>query len=133
MTKTPRYWRENKSRYNMIGAKCGSCGKTYFPPRDLCPECGRKSLGKMEPFKFSGKGTVYSTTLVHEAHEQYDMLKPYNLALIELDEGSRILGQIIDSEPSEIMIGTRVKSTLRKLGEEGKAGIIYYGYKFVKE
>jgi len=133
MTKTPRYWRENQSRYNMIGAKCANCGKAYFPPRTMCPDCGRKSIGKMEEFKFSGAGTIYSTTVVHEAHEQYDMQKPYIIALIELDEGAKILGQIIDAEPGEVKIGDRVRSTLRKLGEEGKAGIIYYGYKFAKE
>jgi len=133
MTKTPRYWRENQSRYNMIGAKCTNCGRNYFPPRTMCPDCGRKSIGKMEEFKFSGAGTVYSTTVVHEAHEQYDMMKPYILALIELDEGARILGQVLDAEPEEVKIGTRVRSAFRKLGEEGKAGIIYYGYKFVRE
>ena len=133
MTKTARYWRENQSRYNMIGAKCANCGKAYFPYRTMCPECGRKSINKMDELKFSGKGSVYSHTVVYEAHEQYEMMKPYILALIELDEGAKILGQIIDSEPSEIQIGTRVRSAFRKLGEEGKAGTIYYGYKFVKE
>lgn len=132
MTKTPRFWRENKSRYNMIGVRCGVCEKTYFPPRMICPDCGRVSIGKMERFKFSGKGTVYSTTVVHEAHEQFEMQKPYVIALVELDEGARVLGQIINCEPNEVEIGTKVKSTLRKLGEEGRSGIIYYGYKFVK-
>jgi uncharacterized OB-fold protein len=133
MTKTPRYWRENQSRYNMIGVKCANCGKAYFPQRTMCPDCGRKSIGRMGEFKFSGAGKIYSITVVHEAHEQYDMQKPYIIALIELDEGAKILGQIIDAEPDDVKIGDRVRSTLRKLGEEGKAGIIYYGYKFAKE
>ena len=133
MTKTPRYWRENQSRYNMIGARCTNCGRTYFPARAMCTECGRKSLGKMERFRFTGKGTIFSVTTVHEAHKQYDLLKPYSLALIELDEGAKILGQIIDCEPGEAKIGMRVKSTFRKLGEEGKSGIIYYGYKFMRD
>lgn len=133
MTKTPRFWRENKSRYNIIGVKCGICNKTYFPPRMVCPNCGRKSIGKMEKFKFSGTGAIFSRTVVHEAHKQFEMQKPYIIALVELDEGSKILGQIIDCEPDDVQIGTRVRSTLRKLGEDGKSGTIYYGYKFVRE
>jgi len=133
MTKTPRFWRENKSRYNIIGVKCGSCNAIFFPSRMICPDCGRKSIGKIERFKFAGGGEVYSMTTVHEAHEQFDMQKPYVIALIKLDEGVNVLGQIVDCDSSEIEIGTKVKSTLRKLGEDGKSGTIYYGYKFVRE
>ncbi|HDP96459.1 MAG TPA: Zn-ribbon domain-containing OB-fold protein [Euryarchaeota archaeon] len=133
MTKTPRFWRENKNRYNLIGVKCGSCNAVYFPSRIICPDCGRKSMGKMDKFKFSGRGTVYSNTVVHEAHEQYEMQKPYAIALIELEEGARVLGQIVDCEPYEVQIGMKVKSTFRKLGQDGKSGTIYYGYKFVRE
>jgi len=127
----PRYWRDNPSRYNLIGVRCGSCGRLFFPPRNVCPECHRKSIGKMEKIRFRGEGEVYSFSVVHEAPPQFEMIKPYVVALIRLDEGVMITSQVIDCDPSEVKIGMRVRSTLRRLGEEGPGGVIHYGYKFV--
>jgi len=41
-----------------------------------------------------------------------------------------LLGQVVDCAPDQVKIGTRVHSVFRKIGEEGKAGVIHYGYKF---
>jgi uncharacterized OB-fold protein len=125
-----RFWRDNECRYNLIGVKCGSCGHLYFPQRTVCPTCHRKSIGKMEKIKLKGEGQVFSYSIVHDAPPQYELMKPYVVAIIELDEGIKITGQIIDCDSAEVHIGMKVKSTLRKLGEEGAAGIIHYGYKF---
>jgi len=59
------------------------------------------------------------------------MQVPYVMAIIELDEGVRLTGQVIDCKPDDVKIGMRVAATFRKLGEDGRAGIIHYGYKFV--
>lgn len=126
-----RYWRENASRYNLIGNKCGNCGRLYFPPRTVCPVCHRKSIGKMEPFKLKGEGEILSFSIVHDAPSQFEELKPYVIAIIQLDEGIRITAPIIDIEPENVKIGLRVRSTMRKLGDEGAAGVIHYGYKFM--
>jgi len=125
-----RYWRENASRYNMIGSRCGNCGKVHFPTRTVCPECRRKSMGKMETVKLSGNGEVVTFSIVHDAPPQLEMQKPYVVAMIKLDEGPIIAGQVIDIAPSEAAIGMRVHAAFRKLGEEGPGGIIHYGYKF---
>jgi uncharacterized protein len=127
----PRYWRENPSRYNMIGVRCGNCGRLFFPPRSVCPDCHRKSIGKMEKMRFRGEGEVYSYSVVHDAPAQFEIIKPYVVALIKLDEGVMITSQVIDCEPSEVSIGMKVRSTLRKLGDDGPGGVIHYGYKFV--
>ena len=126
----PRFWREIPSRYNLYGSKCGSCGSLDFPPRAVCPRCGRKSVGKMERVKLKGRGTVVSYTVVHEAPAQYEMMKPYVLAIIEMEEGCRLTSQVIDVDPSKVKIGMPVEATFRKLGQEGESGIIHYGYKF---
>ncbi|MCU0859007.1 MAG: Zn-ribbon domain-containing OB-fold protein [Thermoplasmata archaeon] len=131
MATAPRYWRENPSRYNLLGFKCNSCGKTYFPPRAICPICHRKSFGKMEPVKLKGEGAIYAFSEVHEGLEELSMQRPYIVAMVELDEGAKVTGQVIDCDACDLKIGTRVRMALRKLSEEGPSGIIHYGYKFV--
>jgi uncharacterized OB-fold protein len=126
----PRFWRENPSRYNLIGVKCGNCGKVLFPPRSVCPVCHRESIGKMEKFKLVGEGEVFSFSVVHDAPSGMEMLKPYVVALIKLQEGVTLTAQVIDVDPAEMHIGMRVRSTLRRIGDEGPGGIIHYGYKF---
>ena len=71
-------------------------------------------------------------TVIHDGPKQFEMQIPYVMAIIELDEGVRLTAQIVECEPNEVKIGMRVKSTFRKLGEDGKAGVIHYGYKFIK-
>jgi uncharacterized protein len=127
---TARFWRENAARYNMIGTQCTVCGKVHFPPRSVCPTCHRKSLGKMQPIRLKGEGEIFSYTVVHEAPSQFEMLKPYVMAIIRMREGVMVTGQIIDVDPHELAIGMKVKATMRKLGTDGPGGIIHYGYKF---
>ena len=126
----PRFWREIGSRYNLYGSRCGSCGTLDFPPRTVCPMCGRKSVGQMERVKLNGKGTVVSYSVIHDAPAQYEMMKPYVLAIVEMEEGCRLTSQIIDVDPAEVKIGMQVETAFRKLGQEGESGIIHYGYKF---
>ena len=48
-----RFWREISQRYNLIGNKCEVCGQVFFPPRESCPQCRRKSMGKIKDQKLS--------------------------------------------------------------------------------
>ncbi|MGD9962752.1 MAG: Zn-ribbon domain-containing OB-fold protein [Thermoplasmata archaeon] len=131
MATAPRFWRQNPSRYNMVGIRCNSCGENFFPPRAICPVCRRKSVGKMELVKFKGEGEIYSLTEVHDGLDERASLKPYVVAMVRLDEGPKVTGQVIDCDPCSLEIGSRVRTVLRKLSEEGDAGVIHYGYKFV--
>ena len=127
-----RFWRETPRRYNLGGSKCTNCGTVYFPPRGVCPECThhRQSIEKMEPFQLSGDGEVFSYSVVHEPAEGFEMQVPYILALVKTKEGPVLTGQVVDIEPKDVAIGLKVRATFRKLREEGKAGVIHYGYKF---
>ncbi len=127
-----RFWRETPRRYNLGGNRCSACTTVYFPPRAVCPTCQkhRQSLGKMEPFTLSGDGEVFSFTLVQEAAEGFEMQVPYVLALIKTTEGPLLTGQIVDISHEEVHIGMRVRAAFRKLREDGRAGVIHYGYKF---
>ena len=127
-----RFWRETPRRYNLGGSKCTMCGTIYFPPRPVCPTCThhRESIGKMVPFQLSGDGEVFSYTVVHDPAEGFEMQVPYVVALVRTVEGPILTGQIVDIDPAEARIGLKVRATFRKLREEGKAGVIHYGYKF---
>jgi uncharacterized OB-fold protein len=125
-----RFWRMIPNRYNLIGTHCTTCGKYYFPPRKMCPSCRRE--GKLEDYKFAGNGKVVTYSVIHTPAKGYALQAPYNIAIIKLDEGTCLTGQVI-CNPKEMKIGMKVHSVFRKLGEESVEGMIYYGTKFVPE
>ncbi len=126
----PRYWREINQRYKGIGSECGNCGKVYFPPREVCPECRRKSIGKMEDKELSGKGEVITFTEIHEPNPEFKMMTPYIMAIVEMEEGVRVTGHLVDANMEDVEPGMEVDVSMRRLGEESPEGLIYYGYKF---
>lgn len=130
MSEVPRFWRESRHRYRLVGTRCLNCDTLHFPPRVICPTCRRESVGKMREEEMSGEGEIYSFTVVHDGLEQFKMQVPYVMALIKMKEGPMVTSQIVDCSPEEIQIGTKVTATLRKVRTEGKGGIIQYGYKF---
>jgi hypothetical protein len=126
----PRFWREIPLRYNLIGNKCSECGKVFFPPRESCPDCRRKSIGKLNEYKLSGKGIIETFTIIYDAPEKFEGQAPYPIAIIKLSEGPKVTAQIVDCDLNKIKIGMKVKSTFRKIQDDGYVGAIYYGYKF---
>jgi uncharacterized protein len=123
-----RGWRHIQQRYNLIGSKCSQCGKVFFPKRVICPECRRR--GKIEDIKLSGKGKIYTYSVINTPTEEFKTLAPYVVAIIELEEGTKITSQIVDCDPEKIEIGDEVEVVFRKIRTEGDDGVISYGYKF---
>jgi len=86
--------------------RCAACGKHVFYPRVLCPHCGSDRLGWVAP---SGRGTVYSTTIVRR--------KPadggdYNIVLVDLEEGVRLLSRVAGIAPEQVKIGMAVRARI---------------------
>ena len=125
-----RFWRKIPQRYNLIGTKCETCGHTFFPGRAICPHCRRS--GKMTEIQFSGKGKVLTYSVIYSSADQYAAMKPYVLAIVELEEGTRLTTHIV-CEPDEVYIGMPVHSVFRILDKEGDDGVIHYGTKFVPD
>lgn len=124
----PRFWRNLKSRYNLIGTKCMTCEEVFFPPRHFCPTCRRMS--KLDKFKLKGEGKIVTYTIIHTAMDGFEDQIPYILAIIKLKDGPRLTAQIVDCEMEDAKIGMEVRSVFRKIQEDGEAGLIHYGYKF---
>jgi len=128
-----RFWRETEGRYNFLGNRCGVCGAVYFPSRPVCPRCHRQSLGKMGDYRLNGMGEVFSFTIVHESTRNFRLQLPYIMALIRMDDGPMVTAQLVDCAIGEVHLGSRVRAVFRKIGEEGRSGVIHYGYKFCLE
>lgn len=124
----PRHWRLRKQRYSLVGEVCPHCEAKIFPPRDVCPECGKDAKTQ---FSFSGRGTVYSYTTVYEPPAGFEESAPYTVAIIKLDEGPMITAQLTDLDGRKVEIGTPVEMVTRRLRQDGdERGMIVYGYKF---
>ncbi len=123
----PLFWRLREAKYRLVGTRCRKCGGLFFPPRSLCPKCRRK--GEIEPFPFSGSGTILSHTVIRSPPEGFEKQSPYAIAIIRLDEGTNISGQVI-GDPKDIGTGKRVRAVFRKMYEDGPEGVISYATKF---
>lgn len=127
----PMYQRALPQRYRLIGQKCLKCGRIIFPPKAACNYCSGSF--EFEEVQLSGKGTVYSYTIIAgggvppEFEEMGKCKGSYPVAIVELDEGPRVIAQLINSS-KEITIGMPVEVVFRKIYEE--EGVIRYGFKF---
>ncbi|MBI4174072.1 MAG: Zn-ribbon domain-containing OB-fold protein [Candidatus Aenigmarchaeota archaeon] len=122
MGSVPMSWRLAKHRYSMVGTRC-ECGQVHFPPLDVCG-CGRQVS---EKFAFSGRGEVVSWTSIHVGPSGFERATPYNVALIKLEEGPVVSGIVVDKK---VEIGQKVRAVFRRLHEDGRGGLISYGFKF---
>src|SRR5712671_5143746 len=87
-----------------------AAGRPVFFPRVLCPFTGSDRL---EWRVSAGIGTVYATTIVHPAEGA-----PFNVALIDCDEGFRLMSRVEDIAASDVKIGMRVKFRVHSQGGE---------------
>ena len=126
-THIPRNWRIRQQRYRLVGERCERCGSALFPPRDTCPHCAEPA---QTPYELSGRGQVYSYSVMYDSPQGYETYLPYTVALIKLEEGPMVTAQLTDVRPDEVHIGMPVEMVTRKLIEEGPEGQILYGYKF---
>jgi uncharacterized OB-fold protein len=124
----PRHWRSMKERYRLLGTYCENCRSSFFPPRKICPKCRRK--GRTRQVEFSGRGRVFSYTVINVGSKTFEKYVPYIIGLVELEEGPRVLSQIVDCKPEDVYIGMEVEACFRKIFEQEDGGIISYGFKF---
>jgi uncharacterized OB-fold protein len=125
-----RYWREIPQRYRLEAAKCKSCGRLFFPPRVVCPECGSRAF---ETTMLAGAGRLLTYTIIRVPPQPFEDQAPYAVGIAEMDDGVKLTAQVVDCDFSDLKVGLRVALEFRRVYEEGEAGVIYYGYKFVPE
>lgn len=108
------FWNEAQE-HRLVLQACLHCGATVFYPRQRCPVCWRDSLTWRE---VSGKGVVVTYTIIHKpGHPAFEAEAPYAVALIDLDEGARILSNVIGCPADEVRVDQRVIVSWEKEGQ----------------
>ena len=103
------------ARNNQLAVqKCDNCGTLRFPAAPLCLACDSP---KASWVPVSGKGEVFSFTIMHRAYHPAIKV-PYTLAVIELKEGAKITSNVVGIEPSKVKCGMPVEVVFEKLNEE---------------
>ncbi len=102
---TAEFWAGCRRRELRL-QRCAACKQYQFPPQSFCRHCSGDEVSWVAT---SGRGKVLSCTIVHwSPNPAYAADAPYSLALIQLDEGPRLLTNIVGCQPGEVRIGTEV-------------------------
>ncbi|MDX3987611.1 DNA-binding protein [Achromobacter spanius] len=96
---------------------CGGCDRAVFYPRMVCPHCGADKLAFTPA---DGRGTVYSTTVVRR---KPDAGGDYNVALIDLHEGVRMMSRVEGVAPADVRIGMAVRA--RVIQQDGHGLVVF--------
>ncbi len=97
--------------------RCASCGVHVHYPRALCPDCGSAELDAVPA---SGEGTVYATSVVRVRPGHGE---DYNIALVDLAEGPRMMTRVVDIDPEEVRIGDAVTAFVGEI--EGNRVVLF--------
>jgi uncharacterized OB-fold protein len=95
--------------------RCLGCGHLRHHPRPMCPACNSLEYDWQ---RASGLGTLYTFTVVHRPTlPAFDAKLPYNVAVIQLDEGPYVVSNVVECEPEALRIGMRVQVVFEDLDE----------------
>ena len=103
-------WRDALADGRLMLPREISSGRCFFPPRVASPLRGEA----WDWVEASGRGTVYSTSIVHPKPPEM----PYNVSLVQLDEGPRLMSRVDGVRPEDVAIGMKVEARIDRDGAE---------------
>lgn len=128
----PMFEASSPQRLRLLAGKCSGCGTLFYPQRPRCTSCGTSHF---EDVPLSGRGTIFTFTVIarggapSEFDDQQTMTGGIAVAIVELEEGPRVIGQCTDWAPEDLSIGAPVTVTMRRLYDQER--VVRYGLKFV--
>lgn len=109
---TEGFWAAARRR-ELVRPRCDACGSSFFTPQVACPRCLSEEWAYAPS---SGRGVVYSATVVHRAPFP-GIATPYELAMVDMEEEWTMLSEIVGSRGEPTPIGTPVRVDWLELGE----------------
>jgi uncharacterized OB-fold protein len=111
---TEEFWSEAADE-RLLLCECNDCGLIYHYPRAICPDCFSDDIDYIES---DGVGEVYSYSYTEKMEGWPDSKLPVIVAYVELDEGPRMMTNIIDVNPADLNVGTRVEVCFESVEDE---------------
>ena len=111
---TEEYWAAARD-HRLLVRRCTACGAVHFHPRQFCPVCWSDSVEWLEA---SGRSTLYTFSVVHVNDVPgFRNRTPYVAAVVELEEGPRMMTNVVDCDPADVSIGMALTVTFRDEGD----------------
>ncbi|MEY4373718.1 MAG: hypothetical protein RL219_2487 [Actinomycetota bacterium] len=110
---TAPFWDACAQR-RLVLPRCVTCTQLIWYPRRFCPACGSTDIVWEQ---MSGNGSVYTFTVVRRGQGPYKDVSPYVLAYVELDEGPRLLTNVVTDDVESIRCGQRVRVRFDAAGD----------------
>ena len=110
---TQHFW-DGAARGELLLQRCRACDSTYFPPQPFCPSCASDDV---EIVRATGRGFLYSYVITHRAAPGFEA--PYAIAVVELEEGPRLLTNLVDvaPDPEQMPLDLAVEAVFEAVGE----------------
>jgi uncharacterized OB-fold protein len=109
------YWDGCRSE-KLLVQRCQACGQVQFYPRSICTTCGSQELELIES---SGRGVVFTFSVCHRpATPAYADRLPYVVALVDIEEGVRLMTNILDCDVDQVRIGMNVEVCFETLADD---------------
>ncbi len=107
---------DGAKQHRLMLQKCLACGTLMWPVKPRCDHCFSENVTWVQA---SGKGTLYSFALMHQIyHPGFASEIPYNIAQVDLEEGLRIISNVVGVPNSALQIGMPLEVTFEKVSEE---------------
>jgi uncharacterized OB-fold protein len=111
-----KFW-DATAEGTLLLPKCQDCGEVFWYPRPFCPAC---TSSKVDWVAASGRGTVYSFTVNRRGVadlREYRGAGVYVLAYVELEEGPRLMTNIVECDPETVRCGQQVELVFHDTGQ----------------
>ncbi|NTU85390.1 MAG: Zn-ribbon domain-containing OB-fold protein [Chloroflexales bacterium] len=122
-----RHWRQRGARYRLEGQRSRTTGAVRFPVQ---PPALGEDVAEWEMVTLSGRGEIYSFSVLRQVPDGYESFAPYPVALVRLEEGPLVSAQLTDCAEGDLAIGQPVEMVTRQLVDNGEDHVLIYGYKF---
>jgi uncharacterized protein len=112
---TQGYW-QAAADGRLLASWCLACSHVAHYPRPFCPECWS---GDVRPLELSGRATLYTYSVVHvNPAPPFGDLVPYVAAIVDLEEGPRMMTRLVDVDEAEVRIGMPLQVTFERADDD---------------